>query len=71
METYLIEMQKAGNRDVTIKVFPGADHGPFLSQTGGMKEMEQSLQQPEQSFPPGYLELMGDWLQQHFTPQRA
>lgn len=71
VETYKTEMHKSGNRDVTIKVFPGADHGPFLSQTGGMKEMEQSLQQPERSFPPGYLELMGDWLQQHFALKKA
>ncbi len=71
VEAYTTELQKVGNHDVTIKVFPGADHGPFLSQTGGMKEMEQSLLHPEKSFPPGYLELMGSWLQQHLAPERT
>jgi len=71
VETYRTEMQKIGNADVTIKIFPGADHGPFLSQTGGMREMRQALRQPEKSFPPGYLELMGDWLQQHLAPARG
>lgn len=71
VQTYRTAMQKAGNRNVTINVFSGADHGPFLSQTGGMKEMEQSLRWPERSFPPGYLDLMGDWLQHRFAPTRA
>ncbi len=68
VETYRTVLQRVGNRDVTIKVFAGADHGPFLSQTGGMKEMQRSLQQAERPFPPGYLDLMADWLQRHLAP---
>lgn len=64
------ELRRAGNRDVTIKVFASADHGPFLTRTGGMKEMQHSLQQAERPFPPGYLDLLADWLQRHLAPAR-
>ncbi|HVU69117.1 MAG TPA: hypothetical protein VHD63_18445, partial [Ktedonobacteraceae bacterium] len=64
------ELRRAGNRDVTIKVFASADHGPFLTRTGGMNEMQRSLQQAERPFPPGYLDLLADWLQLHLAPAR-
>ena len=34
-------LDRAGNRDVTIKVFPRADHGLMTSETGGPKEARE------------------------------
>ena len=43
-----------GNRDVTVKVFEGADHSILLPDTEGYLE-----------FDPGYITLMGEWLAAH------
>ncbi len=43
-----------GNRDVTVKVFEGADHSILLPDTEGYLE-----------FDPGYITLMGEWLTAH------
>jgi len=64
---YAEALRKAGNQDVTIKIFPNADHIIFSSATGGGKELEQSFQRPIKVFAPGYLEAMGDWLQKRFV----
>ena len=64
---YARALRKAGNRDVTIKIFPNADHVIFPSKTGGGKELEQAFQRPTKEFAPGYLETMGDWLQKRFV----
>jgi len=45
----------AGNDDVTIRIFSGADH---RIQVGGPL-----------TFAPGYLDLLGDWLQQQTQPR--
>jgi uncharacterized protein len=65
----------AGNRDVTIKVFPGADHGLRITVTGGPKETKgrSGAREPGvgPDFVPGYLDLMTDWLTRRFgTPER-
>jgi pimeloyl-ACP methyl ester carboxylesterase len=67
-------LEMAGNRDVTVKVFPRADHGITVSQTGGRKEArERKRSRPagaEPEFAPGYLDTMSGWLTQRFRPVR-
>ena len=58
--------------DVTIKTFSGADHALFLSETGGMKELQRSFLKPsgQKVFAPGYLDLIAEWVQQRFGRER-
>lgn len=67
VEIYSEALKKAGNSDVTIKVFPEADHAIFPTKTGSVEEMMKSLQQPVKVFAPGYLETMGEWLEKRFA----
>jgi len=48
-------LDKAGTKDVTIRVFPDGDHS-VESKTGGLKEAARV-----QRFVPGYFELFRDW----------
>ena len=66
IEGYPSALKKAGNQDVSVKVFPNADHCIFLTKTGGLQEMIQSFQKPDKPFADGYLSTMGDWLQERF-----
>jgi dienelactone hydrolase len=63
-------LARGGNRDVTIKVFPRADHRIAVSDTGGRKEAsERARQRPSGAgpdFAPGYLNTMSDWLTERF-----
>jgi pimeloyl-ACP methyl ester carboxylesterase len=56
-------LAKSGNRDLTVKIFPDADHS--LCKTGGRKKAEQRKQARgngnDPDFVPGYLETMIDW----------
>ncbi|HEV3167434.1 MAG TPA: alpha/beta hydrolase [Isosphaeraceae bacterium] len=67
-------LARAGNRDVTIRVFPKADHGLVITETGGPKEAKtrskarQNGSEPE--FAPGYLNTMSDWLAERVGPKR-
>jgi dienelactone hydrolase len=67
-------LEKAGNRDVTVKVFARADHGITVSETGGRKEArERQRSRPagaEPEFAPGYLDTLSGWLTQRFQPGR-
>lgn len=67
-QVYATALKKAGNADVTITTFPGADHALFLSETGGMKELQQSFLQPagQKVFAPGYLDFVAEWVQHRF-----
>jgi dienelactone hydrolase len=52
-------LKRAGNRDVTIKIFPGANHGLFLPpgirpDTGGKWDWPRIA--------PGYMDLVFNWL---------
>ncbi len=71
-QVYGAALKQAGNADVTITTLPGADHALFLSETGGMKEMQQSLLKPasEKVFAPGYLDLIADWVQHRFGKRK-
>jgi pimeloyl-ACP methyl ester carboxylesterase len=51
----IFERAMSGNPDLTIRVFPNADH---RIRTGDPL-----------AFAPGYLDLLGDWLQQHTQPR--
>jgi pimeloyl-ACP methyl ester carboxylesterase len=66
--TYRSVLRKAGNRDVTIKIFKNADHVLFPSKTGSMNELNSSFGRTPKVFAPGYLELMSGWIQQRTTP---
>jgi hypothetical protein len=57
-------LREAGNNNVTIKIFPEADHVIFPSKTGGMSELNQAFAQPIKVFVPGYLDTMGQWVQE-------
>jgi pimeloyl-ACP methyl ester carboxylesterase len=63
-------LAKSGNRDVTIRVFPGADHGLAITTTGGPKEAKERARARKPGdgpdFVPGYLDLMTDWLAERF-----
>jgi dienelactone hydrolase len=67
-------LARAGNRDVTVKVFPRAAHGITASETGGRREADARSRArgagaaPE--FAPGYLDTMGNWLRERFGPRR-
>ena len=63
---YTAALQKAGNHDVTIKVFPEADHCLFVSQTGGLKEMRRMWEAPVKVFVPGYLDTIAEWVRKRF-----
>ncbi len=66
-------LEKAGNADLTVKVFAKADHGLSMSETGGRKEAERRAKAraadagPE--FAPGYLDTMSGWLVERFGPK--
>ena len=59
-------LEKAGNKDVTITVVPGAGHGLKATTTGGPKEVKERSKgrKPgdDPDFAPGYLDLMTHWL---------
>lgn len=63
---YTEALRTAGNHDVTIKVFPAADHCLFSSQTGGMKEMRRMWEATVKGFAPGYLDTLAEWIHDRF-----
>jgi pimeloyl-ACP methyl ester carboxylesterase len=50
-------LKKAGNRDVTVKIFPGANHVLFAAKTGTRAEYARG-----DRFVPEYFNLMREWL---------
>jgi dienelactone hydrolase len=61
-EAYRNALNKAGNTELTIKIFPNADHTITFSETGCMKESDERQANNKIEIAPGYLELMRDWL---------
>jgi pimeloyl-ACP methyl ester carboxylesterase len=59
-------LAKAGNKEVTFKIFPDADHSLCKSKTGGRKEVAQRSREHRKDdgpdFAPGYLNTMTTWL---------
>jgi pimeloyl-ACP methyl ester carboxylesterase len=53
-------LTKAGNKDVTIKVFPDGDHSLIACKTGGLKEIPRA-----RGFVSGYFDTLREWTQKH------
>ena len=51
-------LAKAGNKDVTIKVYPDGDHSLIRCKTGGLKETARAS-----GFVPGYFDTLREWTQ--------
>ncbi len=68
-------LAKSGNRDLTVKVFPRADHLLAVSDTGGRKEAHERAKRrcagdsPE--FAPEYFDTVSGWLLVRFGPKRG
>jgi pimeloyl-ACP methyl ester carboxylesterase len=64
-------LKKAGNRDVTIKVFPNADHSIVKTKTGGPQEARERAKTRKKGDPPDlasdYLDTMSRWLAERFA----
>jgi hypothetical protein len=60
-------LAKAGNKEVTAKIFANADHSLCRTQTGGPKEArDRDKTKKKETIPDfvdGYLETMTDWLE--------
>jgi WD40 repeat protein/formylglycine-generating enzyme required for sulfatase activity/poly(3-hydroxybutyrate) depolymerase len=63
---YQQALEQAGNPDVTVEIFPDADHLLFQTETGSMEEMMSHYQRGEFPFVAGYIELMSSWLMERF-----
>ena len=61
VEVYERALTGAGNRDFTIRVFPGANHGIGLT----------DRQTEPEHFAPGYLDLMAGWILERFGRTRG
>jgi dienelactone hydrolase len=60
-------LAKAGNKDVTVKIFANADHSLCRTHTGGSKKARESAKTKNKEAPPdfveSYLETMTEWLE--------
>jgi len=54
VETISTTLARGGNRDVTTKIFPNADHDFFVK-----------LENGQRSAPPDYHDVLSNWLKQH------
>jgi pimeloyl-ACP methyl ester carboxylesterase len=59
-------LTRAGNQDVTVKTFPGADHFLYLAKTGGPREM--SAKDRVKTLAPEYLSTITDWVARRVFP---
>ena len=68
-------LAKAGNNEVTVKVFTGADHSLCRTETGGPKEAAERARARKGAeapdFVPAYLDAMTDWLSRTFPAATA
>jgi pimeloyl-ACP methyl ester carboxylesterase len=59
-------LEKAGNQDVTVRIFPGANHSLCTTRTGSPRETrDRADTRPAgggPDFVPGYLDALTDWL---------
>jgi CubicO group peptidase (beta-lactamase class C family)/dienelactone hydrolase len=65
-QVYRQALEKAGNPDATVEIFPNADHLLLQTETGSMEEMMRHFQEGEFPFVPGYVETMTNWLVERF-----
>lgn len=62
-EAYEKALKKAGNQFYRVKLFPFADHGIMIAETGCMKERRERWRSSDShGFAPGFIELMQNWL---------
>jgi pimeloyl-ACP methyl ester carboxylesterase len=52
-------LARAGNQDVTLRVFPAGDHSLLQARTGGLQEVPRL-----RGFVPAYFETQRDWVLQ-------
>jgi pimeloyl-ACP methyl ester carboxylesterase len=67
-------LAKARNPDVTVKIFPNADHSLCPADTGGRPQAGQPARmrksEDDPDFVAGYLDTMTTWLDERFGPGR-
>jgi pimeloyl-ACP methyl ester carboxylesterase len=63
-------LAKRGNDDVTVRIFPSAEHSLCRAEAGGQKEALAKAPKGDVApdFVPGYFDLMTEWLHQRFGP---
>jgi pimeloyl-ACP methyl ester carboxylesterase len=68
-------LDKAGNKDITVRIFEDANHSLCRAKTGGPKEArERAKSRPKGAGPdlvPGYLDAMTDWLTVRCAPDNS
>lgn len=63
-EAYEKALKEAGNPFYQVEIFPEADHGIILSETGCIKEQRNRWRSStSRGYAPGYIELMQNWLE--------
>ena len=64
VEAYEKALKKAGNPLNQVKLFPKADHGIILSETGCIREQRDRWRlRNNRGYAPGFIELMQNWLE--------
>jgi pimeloyl-ACP methyl ester carboxylesterase len=64
VEAYKKALKKAGNPLNQVKLFPEADHGIMLAETGCITEQRDRWRlRNSRGFAPGFIELMQNWLE--------
>jgi pimeloyl-ACP methyl ester carboxylesterase len=67
-------LEGAGNKDLTIKIFPKANHSLAPSDTGGRKEARERAKTratgDDPEFVPGYPDTASAWLEERFGARR-
>jgi dipeptidyl aminopeptidase/acylaminoacyl peptidase len=59
---YTRALKRANNKNFLVKLFPNADHGINITETGCLKEIKKRARQGNIEPVPEYLELITDWL---------
>lgn len=57
-------LKEAGNKDVTVKIFPQGDHGLRETRSGTLKDLPKS-----RGFVPGYFETQKEWALKHVVAE--
>lgn len=64
-------LKAAGNRDVTFKVFPDANHCLWRARTGSWVELARMFKQGRMQPVPGYRELLVRWIRSRTKRRRS
>jgi hypothetical protein len=67
LSVVVILVRAAQNPDVTLRVMPGLNHAMQPALTGALDEYANL----EQTFDPGALAVIGDWLEAHTAPAQT